>query len=170
VVDGRWELSATIFNFQGLDRENSDTPNDVKIHLAIYDREQHRAYMGPIVVRLVHDGSVVASFERESVDEEATYTTRETLPESGRYELVVQLDSDSASLPFEIEIAGDGPNAIWISVFVLALAAVTVIGFLGRPRTRSRRKRKARPAHTTASAASAGRTANDVIAAESRLK
>ncbi len=88
VIDGPWEMGAVVFNFQGIDRRKADTPNDVKIYLYLYDDRTGSAYDGPLTVEIRSDGEVVSTFERLQVDEEAVYSTRETLPRSGDYELL----------------------------------------------------------------------------------
>ena len=51
-IDGPWEIGAVIYNFQGYDRREADTPNDVKIYLYLYDSRTKNAYTGPLDVEL----------------------------------------------------------------------------------------------------------------------
>ena len=46
------------------------------------------------------NGKTVAHFDRLEVDEEAVYSTRETLPESGTYNLVAHVEGKEVKLPF----------------------------------------------------------------------
>jgi ferredoxin/isoprenylcysteine carboxyl methyltransferase (ICMT) family protein YpbQ len=91
VIDGRWELGATIFNFQGLDRLNSDTPNDAKIYIYAYDLKDDAPYSGPIDFEIRLDGELITEFTRDKPDQENVYRTRETLPSSGTYDLIAKL-------------------------------------------------------------------------------
>lgn len=146
-IQGRWEIGATIFNFQGLDRENADTPNDVKIYLYLYDLKADAAYAGPLGVELRKDGELVARFDRVAVDEEAVYSTRETLPESGDYDLVALIGGEEVVLPFYVELRSDGINPYVLAA--IAVPTLTVFGLALLGRKRRRRRRRTRPAAST---------------------
>jgi len=115
VIDGPWEMGAVVFNFQGLDRRMADTPNDVKIYLYLYDDRTGSAYEGPLEVEIRGDGEVVSSFERIRVDEEAVYSTRETLPRSGDYELLARVGEEEVSLTFHVDLTSDRLPFDWIA-------------------------------------------------------
>lgn len=136
-IQGRWEMGATFFNFQGLDRRTADTPNDVKIYIYLYDRQAKRGWEERVEFAILQDGESIATFVREQVDEESVYSTRETIPRSGDYELVAQVDGDRVVLSFHIDLASDGVR--WRLIFALGLPAFVVfaLAFYGR----SRRKR-----------------------------
>lgn len=138
VVDGRWEMGATVFNFQGLDRRNAETPNDVKIFVYVYDLEKDTNYTGAVDFDVVLDGEVVSSFSREKIDEELIYSTRETLPATGDYQLVAHLrDADepaSVSLGFHIDLAEGGVSWWLIGGLVGPLVPLFLLAALGRTR------------------------------------
>ncbi len=147
----RWEARATIFNFQGMDRNLSDTPKDVKIYLALFDRELESGYTGPLTVDIFQAEELIARFSRDHVDEEAVYSTRETLPRGGDYQLVIKLGSDPvnpiATLPlsFHVELASDAMS--WYRIAAIALlgacASVLVVLGLQRQRRSGTRRRQA---------------------------
>jgi ferredoxin-type protein NapH len=141
-LDGKWEIGATIFNFQGLDRRAANTPNDVKIYLYLYDTEAKTSYQGPLNIEIRQGRDVIARFERQQVDEEAVYSTRETLPRSGTYELVAEVGSDRVTLPFHVELAADAIT--WWVIGGIPTLGVWVIALLLHGRSRPRRRRKAR--------------------------
>ena len=132
-IDGRWESGATIFNFQGLQRRTSDTPNDVRIFAYLYDMQLDEGFEGPVTLTVLHDGDVVDTFERLAPNEEAVYVLRVALPESGDYELQFELQQlgrkHSTTLPFQADMAADsvswallgGLGVVVFAVFVLAL-------------------------------------------------
>lgn len=111
-TDGRWEMGATIFNFQGYERAGSETPNDVKFFVYLYDLELDQNYTGRVEFEIALDGDVVSRFSRQTIDEELIYATRETLPETGDYQLIATLqDLDvpaSVSMDFHIELKDGG--------------------------------------------------------------
>ena len=145
-LQGKWEIGATIFNFQGLDRSQADTPNDVKIYLYLYDLKADKAWQGVLKVDVRKDGLTVATFDRLMVDEEAVYSTRETLPESGEYELVAHVDGQEVVLPFYVDLAGDGVNWWLVAAFAVPVFLVFALALFGRRRRRGGRGRSRKTA------------------------
>ncbi len=144
-IQGRWEMGATFFNFQGLDRRTADTPNDVKIYIYLYDRQSKRGWEERVEFAILQDGESIATFVREHVDEESVYSTRETIPRSGDYELVAQVDGDRVVLSFHIDLASDGVRWHLIFAWGLPAFAVFALAFYGRSR-RKRPRMRARKA------------------------
>jgi ferredoxin-type protein NapH len=140
VIDGPWEMGAVIFNFQGMDRQKADTPNDVKIYLYLYDDRTGTAYTGPLEVEIRNGGEVVATFDRVQVDEEAVYSTRETLPRSGAYELVAHVGEEKVSLTFHVDLASDRLPLEWIAGIGGSAALLIGLAALGRKRRHRRRR------------------------------
>lgn len=141
VIDGPWEMGAVVFNFQGLDRRTADTPNDVKIYLYLYDDRTGSAYTGPLAVEIRNEGQVVATFARVQVDEEAVYSTRETLPRSGDYELIARVGEEEVSLLFHVDLGSDRLPYEWIAGVGGSAALLTGLAMAGRRRRRRRRRR-----------------------------
>jgi hypothetical protein len=144
-VEGRWEVGATVFNFQGLgDRESSDTPNDVKIFAYIYDLEKDVGYEGPATIAIVSEGETVSVFERLEPDGEGVYVSRETLPHSGDYSLEFTFDEGEATLPFNVDLAADRVN--WALLGGLGLAVLTAMSLALAGRKKRLARRAAAPA------------------------
>jgi ferredoxin-type protein NapH len=146
VVQGRWEMGSTIFNFQGYERADADTPRDVKIFVYLYDLETDAAYVEAADFDVLLDGVVVTRFEREQVDDEVVYSTRETLPETGTYELVANIPgvapADAPRLEFFIDLDEGGVSWGLIAGAAAPLVPLFVLALLGRSRRgRSRRMR-----------------------------
>lgn len=133
-IQGKWEMGATFFNFQGLDRRTADTPNDVKIYAYLYDLDADHAYRQKADFEIRQGERVISRFERLAVDEEAVYSTRETLPESGEYDLVAIVGDTEVVLPFHIELAGDGVSWLFIAVITAPIALIFVLAYVGRVR------------------------------------
>ena len=142
-IHGKWEIGATIFNFQGLDRRNADTPNDVKIYAYLYDLDRDRAYLGPVDFEIHHDNQIVARFHRAKVDEESVYSTRETLPHSGEYTLVARVGQDAPSFAFHVDLAADRVNWWVVGAVTVPVALVFALALIGR--SRRGRRRRTRP-------------------------
>jgi polyferredoxin len=137
-----WEIGATVFNFQGLERENASTPNDVKIYMYLYDLKADHSYTGPIDFELLLGGEVVSTFSRDRDDGEATYATRETLPRSGAYTLVARPRNHPGvrvPLDFDVDLAIDRVRWEIIAALLLPVALVMGLAIFGRSRLRRRR-------------------------------
>jgi hypothetical protein len=87
------------------------------------------------------DGEVVSTFERIKVDEEAVYSTRETLPRSGDYELLARVGEEEISLMFQVDLASDRLPLEWIAGIGGSAVLLTGLAVLGRRRRRRRRRR-----------------------------
>lgn len=136
VIDGRWEMGATIFNFQGYERKDADTPNDVKFFIYIYDLETNQAYVGPLEVDILLDGEPISSFRREIPDTEVVYATRETLPETGDYQLVAHIPGSEIApeLEFYVDL-NEGEVSWWlVAGLVVPLGLLFGLVVLGRGR------------------------------------
>lgn len=141
-IQGRWEMGATIFNFQGMERENSDTPNDVKIYTYLYDLEGDHAFRGPVDFEIRRAGEVVSRFARDAPDEEAVYSTRETMPGTGNYTLVAVLaDGAEVELAFYVDLDEGGINGLLIGAIGLPVAILFALALYGRGKKRRRSSR-----------------------------
>ncbi|MEZ4468907.1 MAG: hypothetical protein R3F43_31875 [bacterium] len=148
VVAGRWEVGATLFNFQGLDRRTAETPNDVKIYAYAYDLEADAPYTGPLTVRVELAGREVTRFARDRADEETIYVSRETLPASGEYAFVAVLpDGAEVAIPFTIELADafSWALALGLGLPVLLIFGLALLGRTRRGRARLQKLRAGAP-------------------------
>ncbi len=139
IVDGRWEMGATMFNFQGLDRRQADTPNDVKFFIYVYDLERDGNYTGSVeFVLLDEDGEEVGRFRRDEVDEELIYSTRETMPETGDYTLVARLleieGQPEVAIVFHIDLSADAIPWALLLALTGPLVPLFILVLLGRSR------------------------------------
>ncbi len=134
---GRWEVGAVFFNFQGMRRETSDTPDDVRIFAYLFDLDAQRGYRGPLTLRVqTDDGQVVDRFDRLEPDQEGTYVMRVTLPASGRYHLVYEVERDGGveevPLAFDIDLEADRVPWVPIALGGALLALVFTVAAAGR--------------------------------------
>ncbi len=140
-IDQRWEMGATLFNFQGLDRRNADTPNDVKIYIYLFDLEAGRGWEGPADFEIVDGDQSIARFSRQHVDEESVYSTRETIPHAGEYRLIVRVDGDRLELPFYVELATDGIRYELVLALLIPTLALFAVARRGRQKRRKHRRK-----------------------------
>jgi len=145
---GRWEVGAVFFNFQGMDRKSSDTPDDVRIFAYAYDLESGRGFKGELTLFLADEqGEILDSFERVAPDQEGVYVVRTTLPASGRYKLLFDLESggavDRVPLAFDIDLEADRVPWMLIGLGATLLAVVFAVAAAGR---RDKAARRSAPA------------------------
>jgi len=135
-IVGRWEIGATLFNFQGLKRETSATPDDVRVFAYVYDLQEDVPYRGSMTLSVMLKDEVIATFDRLQPDEETVYRTRVTLPKSGTYHLVFELDEETVPLhlPFEADLAADRVDWTLIGVLGGVPALLFVLAAAGRKR------------------------------------
>ncbi len=146
VIKGKWELGCTFFNFQGLQRRNADTPNDVKIYCYLYDMKADKAYLGAADFKITKGKTVVSEWRRKAVDEEAVYSSRETMPSSGNFRLTATIDGRPvATLKFYISLGQDGPNWMLIAGGAIPVLIVFGLALYGRQRKKKRKKKKRPP-------------------------
>ncbi len=139
LVDGDWEIGGVLFNFQGLQRRTSDTPNDVKFFVYAYNIADDKTWRGPITFDLVKDGQVISTWARVHPDEEGVFISRETLPESGAYDLVYHLVDDDGqpvdlSLPVYVDLAADRVNWPLIAALGGGTTVIFLLALAGRRR------------------------------------
>ena len=137
IVDGKWEVGGVLFNFQGLKRETSDTPNDVKMFVYAYDLEADATLRAPVDFTIVDEaGDVVSEWGRLEPDQEGVYISRETFPSSGYYELVYRFEEAGQPvelrLPMDIDLAADGAMLPWVVGILGTVAGIFVLAVFGR--------------------------------------
>ncbi len=156
VIRGTWEMGSTIFNFQGYDRKDASAPNDVKFFIYLYDLKRDTNYKGPLEFQIRQGDQVVSSFRRDGVDEEMIYSTRETLPASGEYELVVLPQAVGGPkkeivLPFRIDLGDRAVSSNQLLSIGEPVGILFVLALLGRTRRGRARRLQARPVEGAAS-------------------
>ena len=148
---GRWEVGAVFFNFQGMRRETSDTPDDVRIFAYLFDLEAQRGYRGPLDLRVeTEDGQLVERFTRTEADQEGVYVVRLTLPSSGTYRLVyeVPVDGDKQDVPLRFEVNLEADRIPWMPIALGGGALVLVFSVAAAGR-KNRIARHAVPVEVT---------------------
>ncbi|MDH3604037.1 MAG: hypothetical protein OEU26_30895 [Candidatus Tectomicrobia bacterium] len=106
----------------------------MKIYLYLYDSEAKASYQGPLDIEIRYRGELISRFERQHMDEEAVYSTRETLPHSGGYDLVAYVGEDRITLPFHVDLASDAINWWRVSLIGAIVLVVAALLLLGRKR------------------------------------
>lgn len=140
---GRWEIGTVLFNFQGLQRRTSNTPDDVRFFAYVYDLKEDRGYKGPITLHLELDGERIATHSREASDEEGVYVIRQTVPSTAEYDLIYEFEVDGVvqSVPLEVYVDLDADSVPWAMIGMAggALGLLFLISLAGRKKPTVRR-------------------------------
>jgi ferredoxin len=102
--------------------------------------EEYVVIDGPWEVEIRSNRELVSTFERVHVDEEAVYSTRETLPRSGDYELLARVGEEEVSLTFHVDLSSDRLPREWIAGIGGSAALLIGLAAIGRRRRRRRRR------------------------------
>jgi ferredoxin-type protein NapH len=140
---GRWEVGTVLFNFQGLQRRTSDTPDDVRFFAYMYDLQEHRGYKGALTLHLESDGVEIASFERLRADEEGVYVARQTVPQTGEYVLIFEfeVDGETHRVPLGVYVDIEADSVPWgmLGAAAGAVGMLFLLTLVGRRRPSARR-------------------------------
>ena len=121
-----YTMKLTTYYFQGLQKEDSDTPDAVQIYLHLENEKKEKTYMGPLTLEIWKDKEKVYSGERDSPLEESSYRFRTEVP-SGKYQLVVKLPDRS----FQMKIDLGAPSKSHLKIYLLVGSVVVVLLLAG---------------------------------------
>ena len=77
----RYELFVTIYNFQGLNLDMVEAPDDVRFYIYIFDVEANKTYLGPADFEIYSHGKLVARDIGLRQEEESIYSLRKKIKE-----------------------------------------------------------------------------------------
>ena len=125
-----YEFSLVVYDFQGIDREDLDEPNTVRLFLVIFELISGYVYTGPATLEVL-DGSHPYYTERiESGAAENLYSIHESLPDDGDYALRITLhDSEDAQcvIPFTLS-SQKKPIGLWVTLAFVIMIGVSAFG------------------------------------------
>ena len=137
---GAYEYSLVVYDFQGLKREDTQQPNDVRFYLVIFGLEKNAVYNGPITVDIMDGESVIYTREFEHSEEESLYSMHRELSSTGDYRLRVRmLNSQVAGvIPFVLS----SQKVHWGRWIISVLLVVVVVAAYGSRKARVAMDRK----------------------------
>ena len=132
---GRYEFSLVLYDFQGLQQQDMDRPNDARLFLVAFDLLDNVVYSGPARLEILDGDTPVVTEAAAGPQEENVYQIRGTLPATGDYALRVSLvdeDGLTAVIPFQLS----SQKIAWGRWIGALLAALLVIAAIGARRAR----------------------------------
>jgi ferredoxin len=90
----QYYIYVNTYSFEGLEREKSDTPNDIQFYILIKNMKNGKSYTGPLEVEITRkDESAV--YQRSKPDEEAIYRIRHSFEKrKGKCLLRIRFDGE----------------------------------------------------------------------------
>jgi hypothetical protein len=150
---GEYELSLVVYDFQGINREKVESPDNVRLFLLIFNLLDNRIYKGRLTLELLDDGTPVHTEEFNAADLENIYSLHREIPDTGQYSLRVKLHDEKGlqcTIPFLLSTQKVHWGK-WVGLILLVLISVAAVGARKARVTQDRRD-----AHRLAKAATGG--------------
>ena len=127
---GEYELSLVVYDFQGINKEKVESPDNVRLFLLIFNLLDNRIYQGPLTVEVMDGDRVAQSVKFDSADLENIYSLHRELPDTGKYSIRVTLHGEN-DLQCEIAFQLSSQKihwGRWIGLTLFVLIGVSAIG------------------------------------------
>lgn len=147
---GEYELSLVVYDFQGINKEKVESPDNVRLFLLIFNLLDNKIYQGPLTVEVMDRDRVAHSVRFDSADLENIYSLHRELPDTGKYSVRITLHGEN-DLQCEIAFQLSSQKihwGRWIGLTLFVLMGVSAIGArkarVSLDRKEARQKTKAR--------------------------
>lgn len=127
---GEFECSLVVYDFQGINREKVEEPDQVRLFLVVFSLRDNRVYQGPVTLEILDRGQVIHSVRLERAELENLYSLRRKLQDSGSYALRLTLhDSGGAECTIPFQLSTQRINwGRWIGAALVLLIGVAAVG------------------------------------------
>ncbi len=127
---GQYELSLVVYDFQGINREKVEAPDNVRLFLLIFNLLNNRIYQGPLTLELLDRGQPVHTVKFNSADLENIYSLHREMPDTGDYSLRLTLHAENdlqCTIPFLLSTQKIHWGK-WVGLILFVLIAVAAVG------------------------------------------
>jgi len=127
---GEYEMSLEVYDFQGINREKVEDPNNVRLFLVIFNLLNNKVYQGRLTLEILDRGKVVQTANFETAELENLYSLHRQLPDTGRYSLRVTLhdqNDEQCVIPFQLSSQKINWGK-WIGAGLIVLIGVAGVG------------------------------------------
>ena len=135
-----YEVSLVVYDFQGINRDNVDDPDMVRMFLMIFNLRDHGVYGGPLTLEVLDRGEVVHTERFEKSELENLYSIHQDLPNTGKYSLRMTLHGEGGlqcTVPFRLS----SQKVNWTWWVGGGLVLLVVVGAIGARRARVKQDR-----------------------------
>jgi hypothetical protein len=134
---GDYEFSLVVYDFQGINKEDAESPDNVRLFLVAFDLRSGKLYNGAMTME-IRDGDQVMHTEKlESAELENLYSLHQSLPDTGDYSLHLTLH-DVGNLPCVIPFQLSSQKIHWGRWVAGGLAALLLVAAIGARKARVR--------------------------------
>ena len=113
-----YEFSLVIYDFLGINKQDAEQPDDVRLFLVIFNLLENKTYQGPLTLKVMNGDTEVQSKYFTNSVEESIYTLQRKLSESGDFSLKVILHDSAGDIEGSIPFLLSNQKinwALWIS-------------------------------------------------------
>lgn len=127
---GDYEVSLVVYDFQGIQRENVDDPDMVRMFLVIFNLRNNDIYGGPLTFEILDRGKVVHTERHKSSELENLYSMHQNLPDTGKYSLRMTLhDAGDLQCVIPFQLSSQKIHwGKWVAGVLLVLIVVAAVG------------------------------------------
>lgn len=125
-----YEFSLVVYDFQGINRDDLDEPNTVRLFLVIFELLSGYVYTGPLTLEILDGTNPVYTERIESGASENLYSVHESLPDDGDYALRITLHNNADAqcvIPFTLS-SQKKPIGLWVTATFALLILVAAVG------------------------------------------
>jgi hypothetical protein len=138
---GNYEFSLVVYDFQGINKEDAETPDNVRLFLVAFDLRSGKLYNGAMTMEIRDDDEVIHTEKLDSAELENLYSLHRNLPETGDYSLHLTLH-DVDNLPCVIPFQLSSQKVHWGRWIAVSLTALLLVAAVGARKARVRIDRK----------------------------
>ena len=129
--DDKWEIFLTVFNFQGINLDNVQNRDMLRLYIFLYDVKNDNVYRETVKMEILSRGRVVYSSDNVKSEEENIYSIHQELKYQDDLELHVYFKAknneiDLVKLPFKITKSFFEKYGLGISIFIFFI----IVGIL----------------------------------------
>ncbi len=138
---GDYEVSLVVYDFQGINREKVEDPDNVRLFLVIFNLRDNRVYGGPLTLEILDRGKPAYTQKFGSAELENLYALHRELPNTGKYAVRMTLHAENdlvCTIPFRLS----SQVVHWGRWVGIALGILILIAAIGARRARVRLDRK----------------------------
>jgi hypothetical protein len=138
---GEYEFSLVVYDFQGINRELVEQPDNVRLFLVAFSLRNSQVYLGPATLEILDHGEVVHADHQAGAELENLYSLHRKLPETGKYSLRITLHAED-DLQCVIPFVLSSQKVHWGRRIALGLVLLIFIAAVGARKARVAKDRE----------------------------
>ena len=126
---GSYEFSLVVYDFQGINRDNMQAPDTVRMFLVVFNLQSSDVYVGPATLEVLDGRDTIYTERQKSAELENLYSIHQDLSDTGNFSLRVTLhgrDDLQCVIPFTLshQKIHWGPWVIGGLFVIIVIAAI----------------------------------------------